>query len=454
MNKDNISDIIWLLGKGFDELAGELWHSPDSARDTVDKVISWLQTKVSGAISPIAGTAKTSESDNAQIISEMDWRELKTLLENKYKVAIKHSSLWNMLYGAIYWTVILEDWRCLPFMNETIFEKISWKNIDNAKIDFDSDDKMLKWFLQTQEDTKSIGFHIVEKDWILHIEPDDSLNAKKPYSNWQELSKLIEDKYSIEPIAEIRHSSSKYWEFYWAIRIPWNPEHIIPFLGDELFFEFWWNKVYNSDDIDFNWVNLTWKVQMIDWEWYEFVWTSLISKFVWIWEEKIYTDMSILVHILNSKYWFNVKWWKDKVDMPNWCLSWKVMLDDCKWYQFCWDEITSGTPINAVKLAKWWRELKEKLEKKHSLKIIDYELWNADWPGIFPIFWCIEIEGWIIVPFVWDEAFFFLDWEEIISTKYIKPHLTFLECDVRMRWWEYIKAIITKHNNRYSIKKK
>ncbi|EKE28027.1 MAG: hypothetical protein ACD_3C00109G0006 [uncultured bacterium (gcode 4)] len=52
MTKQSLDDIIWLLWKGFDELAEELWHSPEGAKEVVNLAIISSSSKAMAALSP------------------------------------------------------------------------------------------------------------------------------------------------------------------------------------------------------------------------------------------------------------------------------------------------------------------------------------------------------------------------------------------------------------------
>ncbi|EKE28028.1 MAG: hypothetical protein ACD_3C00109G0007 [uncultured bacterium (gcode 4)] len=465
MNADNLNDIIWLLWKDFNTIAEELWHSPDGAREVVEWVIkdnrirAWeiLETETKLPLKTEEAAVIQATDEEA---SEMNWWELKVIIENKYKVYINsYLSGWKTANGKKYWIVHLSNWDILPFFGDVLFDNIWGHKITSANIGYDTGLDAIRWQLKIQWNlTLPFAFIIKKINWTPTIEPDMSQVriATQPYKNWDELEKILEAKYGITIWWwNVTVHNTPYWVIYWHIIIKWNPNFIVPFIWDKIYFDFWENKILNVGNLSFDWLNLTWEVELEDWEFYEFIWNKLISKVVKAWEDKVYTSINILKEILNSKYGFKIKAWKDLDNLPNWWLTWKIRLDDGFWYEFTWDSVTGGNVSNAIRISKEWDELRTALSNKYSINIVDYDLWSSSGPGNFPIFWWIELDSMKIIPFIWDTAIFSLDWLEIIGVKDFKPFLTFIVCKIKVAYdWEWINAIIEKKNWIYIIRKK
>ncbi|EKE28031.1 MAG: hypothetical protein ACD_3C00109G0010 [uncultured bacterium (gcode 4)] len=447
MINQNLDDILWLLGKGFDTIAEELWHSPEEAREVVqavldnkDKTASILEDK----------DLWTIDTD----VSDLDWEELKILIEKKYSVQIIDDALNAHEIFGIFWTVKLDNLKLVPLVWDALFMML-WMDEIVSIIELKlSDDKFI-WKAKVKWNPLTIDFSISKINWIweMHKEEFDSQSTTQSYKDWGDLKIQLQDKYKIViNLGDATIVTNNNWVLYGILDNFWNPWLKVPFVWTKILSSFAWNPVKDTRSLAFwqYWAYLKWEVQLSDWDWYRFEWENLIWKedIAWV---QIYSDWSILEHIIQNKYkinildkkyeltnwhngnfywsvttdeWYKIPffwdhlydrfWLKKVTDSKNisfssisWDLYCNIRLDDWVWYEYNW----WPTLWDRLKIYNDWNDISSTIEKSHNLSI-DCCVENyiqADWS----MAWKLKLTTGVILPFQWIRLFTNIWWREI-----------------------------------------
>ncbi|EKE30203.1 MAG: hypothetical protein ACD_2C00027G0016 [uncultured bacterium (gcode 4)] len=463
MQDQKLDDILWMLGKDFNALAEELWHSPEEAREVVNAVTG-NQNKVTKLLE--------SDWDRDEAVALTNWYAILESLEAKYSVEIAELNISpNSTNDFTFWVLQLDSLSTLPFVWDFLFDKIWNEKIictKNLEIEWDKiiGKSKLIWT------TIWSDFEISKINWEWKIKTIDP-NALKAvtYMDWDDLRSQLESKYWTEIISsEILRWAN--WIICWKVTLISSPQCSVPFIWTKITFSFSGSSVKDVRNMTFWQFSsyLKWEVLLPDWDWYSFEWDNLIwktdSAAIWF-----YKDWNILKEVLENKHKINIidsefqlanwhngnlywtvktdKWFKfpffwDKLyhvfpqgnvtdvrkistNWLTWNLHGEVRIDHWYWYEFSeeslWDRIKTYSD---------WNDISSTIEKSYGIMVIwcKEQYIQSDWV----MCWILTTWTWCCLPFQWNRLISEIDW------RYIKDAIDLITLsDWRLTWIVQLK---------------
>ncbi|EKE28030.1 MAG: hypothetical protein ACD_3C00109G0009 [uncultured bacterium (gcode 4)] len=267
MKDKNLDDIIWLLGKDFATLAGELWHSPDGAREVVDKVINSSGIKALGILdiknqtepeTPIIiGNPKLKTAIEAlKAFPEGRTKAYGDLISNSWNIDstdLENGGHTALMHASFFWfteivEALLNAWAD-PFLLDFRFENNSYDLADS------------RWYKETASFLKI---------FMLEHLPDNILKDSS------EIRDLLEFKFDIKITDIYNFCNFPDWTLGWIVRIDnWLN---LPFAWDKLIREIELRKITDTKDI---YVSKSWvlcgKIQLSNGGWFNFEWNIITN---------------------------------------------------------------------------------------------------------------------------------------------------------------------------------